>query len=227
MSPVDVTLAGEMTLRGLLRRRLSLVLLVLLPLTFYAARHDHVGQSIRFLVVGVAWAVSTVAFFAATAARQVERRLGVAGWSWPSLLLGRIGALLTLGAGLSGGYLLLVVVDQPVRSNAGVALDLASTTVVAVLLGSFLGSVASRELEGALLLFIVSGLQFMVDPATTLARFLPFWSTRELATYAVDGADAAGLAGGLLHATATALILATATAWLSSTRMRVGHPKVS
>lgn len=81
MSAGDVALAGEMTLRGLLRRRLSLALLVLLPLAFFAARHDHVGQSVRFLLVGMAWAVSTVAFFAATAASTVERRLGVTGWS--------------------------------------------------------------------------------------------------------------------------------------------------
>lgn len=115
------------------------------------------------------------------------------------------------------------MVEQPVRSNAGVALDLATTTVVAGLLGSFLGCVVRRELEGALLLFLVSGLQFVVDPATTLAHFLPFWSTRELATYAVDGPRAAELSGGLLHAAVTAAVLATGIAWISRTRMRVRH----
>lgn len=223
MSLGDVALAGEMTLRGLLRRQWSLALLVLLPLAFYAARHEHVGQSVRFLVVGVAWAMSTVALFAAISAGEVERRLCVTGWSWLSLLVGRIGGLLALGAGLSGGYLVLVVVHQPVRSGVGVALDLASTTVIGVLLGSFLGSVARREVEGALVLFIVSGLQFIVDPAATVARLLPFWSTREFATYAVDGPQFAGLAAGLVHATVIAGVLAAGTAWMSKTRMRVGH----
>lgn len=223
-APGDAAVAGEMVLRGLLRRRLSIVLVVLLPLVFFVARHEHVGQSVRFLVLGVAWGVSTVAFFAALAARQVERRLGVAGWSWRSLLAGRVGALLALGLALSGGYLLLVVADQPVRSNAGVALDLTTTTVVAVALGSFVGTIVARELEGALLLFMVSGLQFMADPASSFARFLPFWSSRELATYAVDGPQAGQLADGLLHAALTIAVLASGAVWMSSRQLRVPAP---
>jgi hypothetical protein len=220
----DAAVAGEMVLRGLLRRRLSLALLALLPLAFYGARHEHVGQSIRFLILGVAWAVSTAAFFAAVSARDVERRLCLTGWSWPALFIGRVGALLSVGTAMSGGYLALVALDQPVRSTAGVALDLATTAVVAVLLGSFLGVIARRELEGALLLFIVSGLQFMADPPSTLAHVLPFWSTREIATYAIDGPHAAALGAGLLHALATAAILLTATTYLTSRQLRVGHP---
>jgi hypothetical protein len=222
MTPGDAALAGEMVLRGLVRRRLSLALLVALPLVFFVARHEHVGQSIRFLVLGVAWAVSTVAFFAAVAGRQVERQLGVAGWSWQSLVAGRIGALLGSGLALAGGYMLLVAVDQPVRSNAGVGLDLATTTLVAVVLGSFLGTIAARELEGALLLFMVAGLQFMVDPASGIARLLPFWSSRELATYALDGPQAGDLASSLLHAALTVAVLAAGTVWMSSKRLRVG-----
>lgn len=222
MSLGHVALAGEMVLRALGRRRLSLALLALLPLAFFAARHQHVGQSIRFLVLGVAWAVSTVAFFAAVSGREAERRLCLTGWSWGSLVAGRITALLGLGAGLSGGYLLLVVIDQPVASNAAVALNLASTATVAVLLGSFLGAVLGQELEGALLLFIVSGLQFMIDPASTAARFLPFWSTRELATYAVDGPEAGSLSAGLLHAAVAGTMLLVATATLSASRLRTG-----
>jgi hypothetical protein len=213
--------AGEMVLRGLLRRRLSPALMLVLPLAFYAARREHVGQSIRFLILGVAWAVSTAAFFAAVSGRDVERRLCLTGWSWPVLLAGRLGALLAVGGAMSGAYLALVAADQPVRSVAGVGLDLATTTVVAVLVGSFLGVVVRRELEGALLLFIVSGLQFMADPPSLLARALPFWSTREIATWAVDGPQAASLAGGVLHALGTASVLLAATAVLSGRRLRV------
>jgi len=216
----SIALAGEMVLRALGRRRLSLALLALLPLAFFAARHQHVGQSIRFLVLGVAWAVSTVAFFAGVSGREAERRLCLTGSSWGSLVAGRIMALLGLGACLSGGYLLLVVMYQPVASNAGVALDLASTTIVAVLLGTSLGAILGQELEGALLLFMVWGLQFMIDPASTTARFLPFWSTRELATHAVDGPQAGSLSAGLLHAAVTSTVLLALTASLSASRLR-------
>ena len=57
-----------------------------------------------------------------------------------------------------------------------------------------------RELEGALALFIIAGLQFMADPPTLIAHLLPFWSTRELGTWAIDGPDAASLAAALTHA---------------------------
>jgi hypothetical protein len=52
----------------------------------------------------------------------------------------------------------------------------------AVAAGTALGAMARREQDGALLLFIVAGLQFIADPPTLLAHLLPFWSTRELAT---------------------------------------------
>lgn len=58
---------------------------------------------------------------------------------------------------------------------------------------------------------IVAGLQFIADPPTTLAHALPFWSTRELGTYAIDGAGHASLGAGLVHAAVTLGLLATAT----------------
>lgn len=224
MRPGDAWLAAEMVLRGLVRRRLPLALLVLLPLALYVARHDLVGQSVRFLTLGVAWAASTVAFFAAVAAREAERRLCLNGWTWSVLVLGRICALLGLGLTLSSGYFLLVVTSQNARNDAGVALDLVSTTVVAVLVGSFLGALVQRELEGALLLFTVAGLQFMTDPPSLLAQALPFWSTRELATYAIDGPDHGDLTKGLLHAAVTGVLLLGGTAWLSRARLKVRPP---
>ena len=56
---------GEMTLRALLRRRTVLLVMVALPLVFYLVRRDAVGQSVRSLLFGVSWAISTVAYFAA------------------------------------------------------------------------------------------------------------------------------------------------------------------
>jgi hypothetical protein len=70
-------IVAEVTLRGLARRRLALdVDLILLPLTMYVAQHDHVGQSVRFLALGLAWATSTAALFATIAAREIEPRSG-------------------------------------------------------------------------------------------------------------------------------------------------------
>ena len=179
---------AEMTVRGLLRRRGSLVLMVALPLAFYVARHELVGQSIRFLAFGLAWAISTLALFAALDARQTEARLIVSGWTWRALVGGRVLALLAIAVVLTLAYLALILADdRPVAREPSIALLLGATAVIAVALGTMLGAVVARELEGALVLFIIAGLQFIADPASTLAHVLPFWSTRELGTYAIDG----------------------------------------
>lgn len=220
----DLGVVAEGTVRALARRRAAVALLLALPLAFYVARHELVGQSIRFLVVGVAWAISTFAFFAATEVRATEPRLCCSGWRWPAVLAGRVLALLAVGAVLAGGFALLVWLDQPVRSPAGVALDLVVTTVVAVALGSFLGALVRGELEGALLLFIVAGLQFIADPSSLLAHLLPFWSFRELATWAVDGPDHGSLGAGLAHAAAVLVLLAGATLVLTARRLGSVRP---
>jgi hypothetical protein len=203
---------AEMTIRGLLRRRGSLVLMLALPLAFYVARHELVGQSIRFLAFGLAWAVSTLALFAALDARQSEARLIVGGWTRRALVGGRVLALLAVGLALTLAYLVLILVDdRPVASEPSIALLLGATTVIAVALGTMLGALVARELEGALVLFIIAGLQFIADPASALAHVLPFWSTREFGTYAVDGA--ASVPAGLAHAAA---VLAVAGAVISA-----------
>jgi hypothetical protein len=200
---------AEMTVRALLRRRLSMVILVVLPLLLYAARHDQVGQSIRGLLFGVSWAVTTVAYFAATAAWDVEPRLCLTGWSWLRLLLGRVAGLLVVGWGLAAAYVVLVLVDQPVGDGPSIVVDFAVTAVVSVVLGTALGAVFHRELEGALVIFLIAALQSVVNPDTVLAHLIPFWSSREIGTYAIDGPDTASLLAGLLHA---AVVVAVAGA---------------
>ena len=208
-----MTVVAEMTLRALARRRASLALLLALPLLFYVARHGLEGQSIRFLALGLAWAVSTIALFAALSGRASEPRLRIGGWSWRALLAGRVGALLAVGLALSVVYGALVAVDEQAERTLAVGLMLAVTACTAVAAGTALGALARREQDGALLLFIVAGLQFIADPPTLLAHVLPFWSTRELATWAIDGtgSPAAALAHAAVTVLVSAVIVAAAT----------------
>ncbi len=198
-----VTLHGAMTFRAILQRRFTLAILMIMPVAFYFVSSDTVGRAIRSLVFGVSWALSTVAFFASISARQLDPRLELAGWKRSHLLAGRLLGLVVLGALLTAGFGLLVAVDQDVASLAGVLLDFAVTSVVAIGLGTAIGSLLSRELEGTLVLFFFAGLQAIVNPFDTYSRALPFWSSRELGTYAVDGAEAGSLVEGLTHAAAT------------------------
>ncbi len=60
-------------------------------------------------------------------------------------------------------------------------LGIGAMLVVTATTGTALGAPARREQDGALVLFIVAGLQFVADPPT-LRTCCEFWSTRELAT---------------------------------------------
>jgi hypothetical protein len=62
-----------------------------------------------------------------------------------------------------------------------------------------------------------------VDPATDAARFLPFWSTREISTYAIDLTDTGYLYRGLAHGIGTTTLLISVTAILAAMRLRRQH----
>lgn len=210
MSRAGFALHGEMTLRALARRRLALAILVALPVALYAVSHDSTGQAVRALLFGVSWAVSTVTFFATVASRQLEPRLRLAGLSARLLAGARIGALLLLALSLAVAFSVLVALDLPVRSPVAVALDFAVTAAVAVAFGTAVGTVISAEMEGALILFFFAGLQAVVNPFDGYAKLLPFWASRELGTYAIDGPGQGSLGWGLIHATAAITLCAVA-----------------
>lgn len=212
----NVVLHGDMTLRAIMRRHLTLAVLVLMPIVFYFVSNDTVGRAVRSLVFGLSWALSTVAFFAAITARQLDPRLHLAGWKRLHLMLGRLSGLAALSVSLTATFGLLVAVDQDVDNLAAVILDFAVTSLVAIGLGTAIGAVLSRELEGTLILFFIAGLQAVVNPFDTYSRALPFWSSRELGTYAIDGPEVGSLLEALIHAGATITICAVVV--LVSTR---------
>lgn len=212
---------AEMALREMLRRRSVLVILLVLPLLFYLSRRgDHLGQSIRFVCLGLGWALSTAALFAGSAAREIEPRLRLSGYRAYHLHLGRLLALWTVGLALSVPYFLLVRFDQHDVRYGAIALIMLLTVATAAPFGLVLSAVLPRELEGTLVLLIVFGLQMMLDPAGTAARLLPFWASREIGTYAVDHTDGGYLSRGLVHGIVFAVALTALVALASGYRLR-------
>lgn len=212
---------AEMALREILRRRAVLVMILLLPLAFYLSRRDsHLGQSVRFVCLGVGWALSTAALFAGSAARAIEPRLRLSGYRAHHLYLGRLGALWTLGVLLAAPYFLLIRLDQHNIRYGAVALILALTVAVAAPFGLALSAVLPRELEGTLVLIVVIGLQMMLDPANSASRVLPFWFSREIGTYAIDHTDSDYLIRGLVHGALVALTLTAVVSIASGFRLR-------
>jgi hypothetical protein len=211
----------EMTLRQLVRRRGVLLLLLLLPLGFYLLRrNDYVGQSIRSLFMGIGWAVSTAALFATGASREIEPRLRLSGYAAHHLYLGRMLALWLLGLGLVVPFFVLTALDTPGLRHGAVALAMLCCVAVAAPLGALIGVVLPRDLEGTLLLLTIVGLQMTMDPADAMAKAMPFWSSREIATYAVDHTDAGYLVRGSVHGLVYAVLLTALVAVASTVRLR-------
>jgi hypothetical protein len=219
---VNATLVvARMCLREVARRRGVLLLLVLLPLSFYLVRRDQQGQSIRMLALGLGWAVSTLALFSSSAARSVDHRLRVTGYRTRQLLLGRLLAIMACGLGLAAGYGTLIALDQNVGRLWAIEMILVTTVLIAAPLGALVSAFVPGELEGALALLTVLAVQMLADPAGAIAKVLPFWSTREIGTYAIDLTESAYLTRGLAHFVATWIVLSGAALVVSAARLRL------
>ncbi|OZV76458.1 hypothetical protein CA850_26790 [Micromonospora echinospora] len=219
---MKIVTVAEMALREMLRRRGVLVLLLALPLAFYLVRRgDYVGQSIRFLLLGIAWAVSTAALFASGTSRPIEPRLRLSGYRSHHLYLGRLAAMWTLGLSIAVPFFALVAVDHGDRVRLGaIALAMLLTVAVAAPFGLLIGAAVPRDLEGTLLLLVVVGVQMMIDPADAMTRLLPFWSSREIGTYAVDHTGSEYLTRGLAHGVLFGVLATALVAVLATIRLR-------
>jgi hypothetical protein len=215
-----VSAVAVVTLRELARRRRALVLVVALPLAFYLVRLDTQGQAVRFLALGIGWAVATLSLFTQVSSRELDQRLAVVGASPSALIAGRQLALTGTGLGLAGGYFALVAVTQEVERLWTVALLLGTSVLIAAPLGAAVSLLVPRELEGALALLSIMALQMLADPGGAAARLLPLWSTREFTTYAVEPAAGADLMLGLLHFGATTALAVTVTWTAGVLRLR-------
>ncbi|SDU56596.1 hypothetical protein [Jiangella alkaliphila] len=210
-------------LREVSRRRGVIVLLVLLPLVFYLVRRDLQGQSIRMLALGLGWTVSTLALFVTVSARGVDQRLRLAGYSAQQLVVGRTLAITLCGLPLAALYGLLIAVDQDVNRLWAAMLLLATTTVIAAPLGAVIAAVLPRDLEGALALLAILSTQLLADPGDRIAVMLPFWSTREIGTYAIDGTGDDYLGRGLTHFAVTWVTLFAVAMAVSAVRLRLAR----
>ena len=200
------------SLQEMSRRLTALVFILLLPLAFYLVRIDVHWQAIRFLSIGIGWAVATLSLFTFIAARNLNRRLVVAGASPSSLFAGRLAAVLAVGLCLAVIYFGVVAITLDDLPRVWAVLLL---LVVTVLIGAIV-----RELEGALALLALMAVQLLVDPDSSYAGFMPLWSTRELTGYALDAPTANSLSDGLGHFAVTMVLCSLVTWGFSVLRLR-------
>jgi hypothetical protein len=99
---------------------------------------------------------------------------------------------------------------------------------VAAPFGLLIGVLLPRELEGTLLLLTAVALQMTIDPASAAAKLTPFWSSREIGTYAVDHTGAGYLTRGALHgALVTAGLVVVVAVVVSARQRRRRHLRLS
>ena len=165
--------------------------------------------------------MATLALFSHVGTRRLDQRLAVTGATPTALFLGRQLALMAIGVVVAGAYFALVAVTQDHLPRLhGVALLLTTTVLIGVPLGALVSFVITRELEGALALLSIMALQLLMDPADSAAKALPLWSTRELASYAINDQAGDTLRNGLMHFTATLILCLVAAGLASALRLR-------
>ncbi len=205
------------------RRRAALLLVVTPPFWFHLVRRDLSGQSTRALTLGIGWAVSTLTLFVVNASRHVDPRLRLTGASVLSIIGGRLLAMTGVGVALALGYWTMVAFDQDLPHLWAAGLMMLLSALVAAPLGSLIGAVLPRELDGALALLSISSVQMLADPAGLIAKLMPFWSAREVGNYAVDGGSLDLIGRGLAHAGVTWLLCTAGTMAVFAWRLRLAH----
>ena len=215
--------------RGLVRRRLAMLLLVVVPGAFFlavSAASTAVTEREKFFnlnvgVMGVAWAVGGGAFFLGLSARQLDERLVLAGYRAGELALGRL-AFLLVGA---IPIVLLYGLMLPLVAGTDVGLlflAVCLTALVSVALGLAFASILPRELEGVLLLIAVIGVQSStVNAGSGTTPALPFFGPLRIVKTAWDSSG--GLIAPTAHSLVTFAALLGLATWMWRSRLKVAH----
>lgn len=199
---------AEMQARELLRRRAAVLLLVGLPMSWYAAEvAAGIDYAVGTGVLAMAWSAAAASLFAFVGARQVDQRLVLAGHRPRDIVLGRLLALLALTGTVALVVGTVMVAGSRPERPGDVFLALALTTLVSTSVGWLTAAVVPRELEGTLLLIGLVGLQVSIPVSGVADLAIPYYGPLRLTD---SDQSPIGPGGPILHSLIWSFLIALA-----------------
>lgn len=196
-SPQRMAIMAEMHGRDLIRRHVALVLLMVLPLSFYLSAAGSGVTAIPAGAIGMAFAVSGAALFSSLSALEVDQRLLLVGYRPVELLLGRLLFLGALGLVIATGFAALMSAISHPETPWLLGVGVGIVALQSVPFGLAVAAVVPHELEGTLVVIGVVGIQIATHLEHVLSKCLPFYGPRRLINVAVTGHG--GVLGPLLQ----------------------------
>lgn len=230
-----VVATGAEFLREHLRARLTLVLLVAIPVLFvvgsasvleeFAAALGGTVTGQAATALGAGWAAAflagTLGFFQVTSSRDADRRLALAGLGAVRIAGARIGASILLGLVVTAAAFAALWLRSGVEHSAHVFVAILTFALIYIAIGTVVGSFVTDALEGSLAVAMIFLVDAFSGPGMTasggVAEVLP---TRKAADVLIEAGAGQGTASGDWVAVgltvAGALLVAFGAFWISA-----------
>jgi hypothetical protein len=220
---------GGSFVREQLRARLTLVLLVAIPVFFVLIFASVLGEFSKALggtlasqsatAISAGWAAAflsgTLAFFMVSSSRGADRRLALAGLGATRVAMSRIAAALLLGVTASTVAFLTLWLRSGIGHPLHAAVAIFAFAAIYIGVGAVVGALVSDQLAGSLLVILVFSVDAFSGPQMTSATsgigsYLPTFHAANLLIAAgggrgSPGADWIGVAAFGLGALAVAV----------------------
>ncbi len=160
-----------------LRRRLVLALLVILPLALYATIPEdpkRPGFEVVFIGTLMTFSIAGPAIFIMLGGRDIDPRLGLSGFKPLELVIGRFLLLGALGVATAIAFGLVVMVVESPKHPVYLFAGLVLIALLAAVLGLACGATLPGDLEAMLVMIGIVGMQLVAAPSSPVHRVMPY-----------------------------------------------------
>jgi hypothetical protein len=219
---------GGFFVREHLRARLTLAMLVAIPVFFVLIFASVLGEFADALggtlsgagttsAISAGWAAAflcgALAFFEVSSSRGADRRLAAAGLGAARVALARIAAAIALGVTVSAVAFTTLWLRSGIQHPAHAAAAILAFALIYVGVGALVGALVTGPLEGSLLVVLIFSVDVFSGPSMTGSDgILAHGPTRDATKLLIAAGTGQSSAGGQWLAVAIAVAVATAVA---------------